>query len=99
MLSCRRASTAIALENQQQRALHHRQKLGTFRPTSVRVPQRARERTSATLGSHLSFCSCLAFLLAAALSFAKAFSTVTPLARETRSPPRQLFLSVSSFTA
>lgn len=48
---------------------------------------------------HLSFCSCLAFLLAAALSLARAFSTLTPLARDTRSPPRQLFLSVSSFTA
>lgn len=48
---------------------------------------------------HLWFCSCLAFLLDAAFSLARAFSTVTPFASDTRNPPRQLFLSVSSFTA
>lgn len=67
--------------------------------------QRSKKRPATPLAyagafsAHLSFCSCLAFLLAAALSLASAFSTVTPLASDTRSPPRQLFLSVSSFTA
>lgn len=54
---------------------------------------------AAQADAHLSFCSCLAFLLDAAFSLASAFSTVTPLARDTRNPPLQLFRSVSSFTA
>lgn len=49
--------------------------------------------------NHLSFCSCFAFLLPAALSFCIAFSAVKPFANVTLNPPRQLFRSVSSFDA